>query len=161
MGLVAKLTSDHRLTVSSIYESEPWGQSNQPRFLNAVIIGLFGMAPLSLLEQLKELEVMMGRPPLHPKWGPRIIDLDIIEAGGLVLNTPRLSIPHPHAHERAFVLVPLYEIAPQRAIDLSNRSLDGSSLVLRMPRKEVAQHLGEAFGVYCLDTPPVLPASKH
>ncbi len=101
-----------RLTrASSVYQTEPWGYTDQPMFLNQVVAGETNMGPEALLSFLKYIEVDMGRAPTF-RYGPRIIDLDILFYGDLILETPRLTIPHPRLHERAFVLVPLAEIAP-------------------------------------------------
>jgi 2-amino-4-hydroxy-6-hydroxymethyldihydropteridine diphosphokinase len=96
---------------SSIYESEPWGYSDQPSFLNQVIKASTELEPLDLLAFLKDIEFRMGRQVTF-RFGPRLIDLDILFYDDLVLDTPTLTIPHPRINERAFVLVPLAEIAP-------------------------------------------------
>jgi 2-amino-4-hydroxy-6-hydroxymethyldihydropteridine diphosphokinase len=95
---------------SSIYETEPWGYSEQPTFLNQVIKGGTELAPQELLEFLKKIEVSMGRQETF-RFGPRLIDLDILFYDHVKLDTPTLTIPHPRITERAFVLVPLAEIA--------------------------------------------------
>jgi 2-amino-4-hydroxy-6-hydroxymethyldihydropteridine diphosphokinase len=96
---------------SSIYETEPWGYSDQPSFLNQIIKANTDLAPFDLLAFFKEIEVSMGRQETF-RFGPRLIDLDILFYDDLVLNTPKLTIPHPRIIERAFVLIPLVEIAP-------------------------------------------------
>jgi 2-amino-4-hydroxy-6-hydroxymethyldihydropteridine diphosphokinase len=96
---------------SSIYETEPWGYSDQPSFLNQIIKANTDLAPFDLLAFFKEIEVSMGRQETF-RFGPRLIDLDILFYDDLVLNTPKLTIPHPRISERAFVLIPLVEIAP-------------------------------------------------
>ena len=96
---------------SFVYETLPWGVIDQPSFLNMVVIGETGQRPQELLKSLKELETQLGRiPSIH--YGPRKIDIDILFYDNLILETPELTLPHPHLHERAFVLVPLAEIAP-------------------------------------------------
>jgi 2-amino-4-hydroxy-6-hydroxymethyldihydropteridine diphosphokinase len=97
---------------SSMYETEPWGVTDQPKFINMVIRIGTGMEPSELLEALKEIERNMGRADTG-KWGPRVIDLDILLYGNLVIDKPGLTIPHPHMFERDFVLKPLSEIAPE------------------------------------------------
>ena len=97
--------------VSPVYETEPWGYANQPPFLNAVVTGLTALSPHDLLSALKQLERDVGRRPTF-RYGPRVIDLDILFYGTLCLDDPDLTIPHPRLHERAFVLVPLAHIAP-------------------------------------------------
>jgi 2-amino-4-hydroxy-6-hydroxymethyldihydropteridine diphosphokinase len=97
---------------SYIYETPPWGYKDQPAYLNMVIKGETGMEPEPLLTYLKQLEVELGREQ-NFRWGPRLIDLDILFCDDLVIDTPPLVIPHPRLHERAFVLVPLADVAPE------------------------------------------------
>lgn len=97
--------------VSSVYETPPWGVIDQPRFLNQVLRGSTPLAPLHLLNQLKRIEREMGRVK-GERYGPRIIDLDILLFGDRVIDYQRLQVPHPRMLERAFVLVPLAEISP-------------------------------------------------
>ena len=98
-------------SVSYIYETEPWGYHDQPRFLNCACAGHTLLPPGELLQAVKYLEGSMGRE-LSFLNGPRLIDVDILLYGRLVLSEPDLEIPHPRMAERAFVLVPLSEIAP-------------------------------------------------
>jgi 2-amino-4-hydroxy-6-hydroxymethyldihydropteridine diphosphokinase len=98
-------------TVSSVYETEPWGYLEQPAFLNAACCLHTTRSPAGLLQELQRIETLLGRQRIQ-HWGPRTIDLDILFYDDLVLDTDNLTIPHPHLHERAFVLVPLAEIAP-------------------------------------------------
>ena len=95
---------------SHIYETPPWGYEDQPAFLNMVVKAETGLEPESLLTYLKQLEAELGREQ-NFRWGPRLIDLDILFYDDLVINTPPLVIPHPRLHERAFVLVPLADVA--------------------------------------------------
>jgi len=99
------------VAVSSLYETAPWGVTDQPPFLNAAIAAETDLSPTELLAFAKGMEREMGRQP-SGRWGPRLIDIDILLYGDLVLQTPDLVIPHPRLAERAFVLVPLAEIAP-------------------------------------------------
>ncbi len=96
---------------SPVYETEPWGYSDQPMFLNQVIKANTALEPLELLEFLKGVEVLMGRQETF-RFGPRLIDIDILFYDDLILNSPDLTIPHPRIAERAFVLIPLAELAP-------------------------------------------------
>jgi 2-amino-4-hydroxy-6-hydroxymethyldihydropteridine diphosphokinase len=99
--------------VSSLYETDPIGSvKDQPAFYNAACRIETGLEPESLLRFLKSLEHEIGRRPDGPAGGPRPIDLDILLYEDRVLETAELTIPHPRMHERAFVLVPLAEIAP-------------------------------------------------
>jgi 2-amino-4-hydroxy-6-hydroxymethyldihydropteridine diphosphokinase len=97
--------------VSSIYETEPWGYTEQPAFLNQVIAGTTPLDPPSMHALIKRIETGLGRQPTF-RYGPRLIDIDILSIGSIVMDTPELVIPHPRLQERAFVLVPLAEIAP-------------------------------------------------
>lgn len=97
--------------LSAIYETEPWGVVDQPHFLNAVCAIETEMPPHDLLALLKSIEIDLGRQP-SVRYGPRSIDLDLLLSGDAIVNTPDLGVPHPRLAERAFVLVPLVEIAP-------------------------------------------------
>jgi 2-amino-4-hydroxy-6-hydroxymethyldihydropteridine diphosphokinase len=96
--------------VSSIYETAPWGYKEQPEFLNCVVKAKTNLEPLALLEKLKSIESDLGREPSF-RYGPRVIDLDILLYDDQVFSSPLLTIPHPRILERAFVLLPLAEIA--------------------------------------------------
>jgi 2-amino-4-hydroxy-6-hydroxymethyldihydropteridine diphosphokinase len=97
---------------SRIYETPPWGYTEQDAFLNQVVKAETYLEPQPLLKHIKRLETALGRAPTFPN-GPRLIDIDILFYDDLVLDTPSLVIPHPRLHERAFVLVPLNDIAPE------------------------------------------------
>ena len=96
------------LDVSSLYETEPWGFKEQPRFLNAVALIESKLDPFSLLDALKEIEARVRLPRF--RWGPRELDLDVLVYEGVRLKTPSLEVPHPRMRERAFVMVPLREL---------------------------------------------------
>ncbi|MFH1381771.1 MAG: 2-amino-4-hydroxy-6-hydroxymethyldihydropteridine diphosphokinase [Chloroflexota bacterium] len=99
--------------VSSIYDTDPLGVANHPRFLNLVCEVTTTLPPAALLAAAKGIEMRMGRAPAQPGTPlPRPIDIDILFYGDQVVKTPDLVIPHPRLSERAFVLVPLSEIAP-------------------------------------------------
>lgn len=97
--------------VSSLYETEPWGYREQTRFLNAALCAVTRLSPLALLGLVQQVEQRLGRTPTF-RYGPRSLDVDILFYGDRVLEIPRLTVPHPHLAQRAFVLVPLAEIAP-------------------------------------------------
>jgi len=99
------------LVQSPIYETEPWGLTAQPCFLNQVIEADTSLLPRDLLKFLKKIEVDLGRET-SVRYGPRKIDLDILFYNHAIFFSPELTIPHPKLHERAFVLVPLADIAP-------------------------------------------------
>jgi len=97
--------------LSSFVETEPYGYTDQPKFLNAVCLVETDLSPRALLNTLLAIEREMGRVRTV-KWGPRVIDLDIVFYEDLIVNEEGLIIPHPDAHNRLFVLEPLSEIAP-------------------------------------------------
>lgn len=98
-------------SASSLYETEPVGGPEQPRYVNAVVVGATGLAPLDVLDALQGIEQTWGRTR-EVRWGPRTLDLDLISYDDLVMDTERLTLPHPRAAERAFVLVPWAEADP-------------------------------------------------
>ena len=101
--------------VSSFYRTAPWGVVDQPDYANACAIGATRLAPLELLDAVKRIERDLGRVETI-RWGPRVIDIDILFYGEEALSDPRLVLPHRELLRRAFVLVPLAEIAPDRVI---------------------------------------------
>jgi len=107
---VHELDRTRVVTASHLYETEPWGVSDQPLFLNAAAEIETELAPLELLNAVKGIEWRLGREP-SVRWGPRRIDIDIILWDGIVVDEPELRVPHPAFRERAFVLTPLAEIA--------------------------------------------------
>jgi len=107
---------------SSVYETKPWGLKEQPNFLNQVAQIETGLEPLELLKELKKIERVMGRKKTV-RYGPRLIDLDILFYEDLILRTRALVIPHPLLAQRAFVLVPLNEIEPELIHPLEKKSI--------------------------------------
>ena len=101
-----------RRNVSSVYKTKPVGYLDQPDFLNFVMEIQTDLRPEELLREMKAIEKLMGREETF-RYGPRIIDLDIVMFGSEIINTPELTVPHPRMHERRFVLVPMVEIAPE------------------------------------------------
>ena len=110
------------LRASSVYETEPVDYADQPWFLNQVLEVRSEIDPAGLLALVKSVEAGMKRAPTVPK-GPRVIDIDILLAGDLVIETPDLVIPHPRLHMRNFVLAPLREIAPRLRHPVLGRSV--------------------------------------
>ena len=97
---------------SRYYRTPAWGNTEQPDFINAVLELQTRLAPRVLLDCLLEIEERFGRVRSEgEKWGPRVIDLDLLTFGVEEIDEPGMHLPHPHLHERAFVLVPLAEIA--------------------------------------------------
>jgi 2-amino-4-hydroxy-6-hydroxymethyldihydropteridine diphosphokinase len=102
---------------SSDYRTPPWGVEDQPPFINRCIVVTTRLAPRALLERAQAVERALGRDrPNERRWGPRMIDIDILAYDDQTLDGPGLTLPHPRLFERAFVLVPLAEIAPGRVI---------------------------------------------
>jgi 2-amino-4-hydroxy-6-hydroxymethyldihydropteridine diphosphokinase len=99
---------------SQVIETEPWGFTDQPRFLNMVVALQTDLPPDCLLTELKSIENEMGRVATF-RYGPRLIDLDILLYGDKAVELPGLNIPHPRMAERSFVMEPLAEIAPEVA----------------------------------------------
>lgn len=109
--------------VSRVYETEPWGKPDQPFFLNQIVQLQTSLAPERLLKLCQSVEQKVGRLPSE-KWGPREIDIDILLYGDQALNLPDLRVPHPHMHERRFILVPLVEIAPSLRNPISHKTFE-------------------------------------
>jgi 2-amino-4-hydroxy-6-hydroxymethyldihydropteridine diphosphokinase len=105
------------LARSSDYLTPPWGVEDQPPFVNLCVSVDTTLTPQTLLARVQTVERVFGRDRAHEqRWGPRTLDIDILAYDDLVLNEPDLTLPHPRFRERAFVLVPLAEIAPTRII---------------------------------------------
>jgi 2-amino-4-hydroxy-6-hydroxymethyldihydropteridine diphosphokinase len=106
------LARTERITgTSRVYRTPPWGVAEQPAFLNAVVVTETELAPLALLDLLLAIEAEQGRVRTE-RWGPRTLDLDLLLYDDLVLDSERLTLPHPLLHERLFVLVPLCDLLP-------------------------------------------------
>jgi 2-amino-4-hydroxy-6-hydroxymethyldihydropteridine diphosphokinase len=110
----ARLIGARRL--STIIETEPWGNEDQPRVLNAVAEVETELEPRPLLDLLLDVERRLGRERDGTHWGPRAIDLDLLLYGDRVLDEPGLTVPHPYLPERLFVLEPLAELAPEAPV---------------------------------------------
>ena len=102
--------------LSTIRETEPWGNPDQPKFLNAVAELETGLGPRELLDRLVAVENSLGRTREGPRWGPRTIDLDLLLWGEERISEPGLEVPHPRLAERLFVLEPLAALAPDHEI---------------------------------------------
>lgn len=106
---------------SKIYETPPWGYTDQEPFLNQVVLVTTYLEPEPLLKHLKRLEVALGRKASF-RYGPRLIDLDILFFDNMIMETPALTIPHPHVHERGFVLMPMMDIAPDHVHPVTKKN---------------------------------------
>jgi 2-amino-4-hydroxy-6-hydroxymethyldihydropteridine diphosphokinase len=118
--------------ISPVYETAAAYVADQPAFLNAAIIGTTKLDPLPLLWTVKDIENEIGRIPTF-RFGPRVIDIDIIFYGDLLLKSPELTIPHASMTEREFVLRPLNHIAPNMQHPLTGRSV--ADMLARLPEQ--------------------------
>ena len=132
------------VAVSSLYESDPVGPQDQPKFTNAVVKVDTELSPFELLGCLQAIEKEIGREKTR-MWGPRVIDLDIIFYGDMVISADSLVIPHPRAHERRFVLEPLLEIEPDAWHPAKNMAV-----------RDICSGLGDSQGISKTDGPEVL-----
>ncbi len=110
---LGRLAHTRLMAVSSTYGSDPVGPQDQPRFLNAAASLITQLEATELHDALRALEVELGKRPPAVRFGPRRIDLDLLAYGTLVYRSDVLEVPHPRLHERAFVLYPLHDIAPE------------------------------------------------
>ncbi len=116
LGALGELAHTRCIRVSSLYRNPPVGPVEQPDFVNAVAALATRLRPHSLLEALQSIEGFHGRRRTGMRWGPRTLDLDILVYGDIEIETELLTIPHPRIRDRAFVLHPLNEIAPELMI---------------------------------------------
>lgn len=139
MGLdaLAGLPGTRVLRSSSLYRTPPWGDTNQPDFINAVARLESTLEPLELLDALLAIERQMGRVRTR-RYGPRVIDLDLLMHGDSVIDSERLVLPHPRMLERAFVMWPLAEIAPELRLGARGTAAEIAAVlpgdgILRLP----------------------------
>ena len=129
--------------ISSVYESPAWGITTQADFLNMAAILTTDAPPEDVITTLRRIEQELGRQP-REKWGPREIDIDIVFWDEQVISTPQLGIPHPHWHERAFVIVPLAEIAPGFIPPGHKQTLAQIAATLKQPKLRTVARLEKA-----------------
>jgi 2-amino-4-hydroxy-6-hydroxymethyldihydropteridine diphosphokinase len=124
-GIEALTAVSHTTLVaqSRFYETEPVDYRDQDWFVNGVIKVKTGFEPFSLLDELKAIEKRLGRAEHPVRFGPRVIDLDIILYGGRTIDTPRLVVPHPRMHQRRFVLEPICDIDPDLVHPVIGRTM--------------------------------------
>ncbi|MDR2522699.1 MAG: 2-amino-4-hydroxy-6-hydroxymethyldihydropteridine diphosphokinase [Synergistaceae bacterium] len=120
------------LAASDVFETAPWGVTDQPHFLNACLLVECSLPPESLLALLKDIEKVMGRVETR-RWGERVIDLDVLTLGALVYESPILRIPHARMHQRDFVLIPLAQVIPGWVHPLTGHSVSEMALDLLAP----------------------------
>jgi 2-amino-4-hydroxy-6-hydroxymethyldihydropteridine diphosphokinase len=138
---LAALDRTRRCSCSSLYRTAPIGDTNQPAFINAVCELETDLPPRDLMQALLDIELAHGRVRDRPG-GPRTLDLDLLWYDGQVLQEPALTLPHPRLHERAFVLYPLYELAPGLEIPGQGRVED----LLPACQGQVVERLAEQAG---------------
>jgi 2-amino-4-hydroxy-6-hydroxymethyldihydropteridine diphosphokinase len=119
---------------SSVYETPPWGFEEQPAFLNAVVQVSYEGDPMELLQLAMQVEHALGRVRAG-HWGPRAIDIDLLACGQLQLRGQRLVLPHPLLQERAFVLLPWAEIAPE--FEVVGLGMTVATLLARLPKADM------------------------
>lgn len=116
---LGQLPETELLSASRLYRTPAWGRVDQPDFINAAVLLNTTLSAPALLAQLLDIERNAGRQrggdTAELRWGPRVLDLDLLLYGDAVINAPGLRVPHPHLHERAFALVPLAEVAAAMA----------------------------------------------
>lgn len=120
--LIEAIKDVHIQRASSLYQTAPWGKTDQEDFINQVIEIETELLPLDLLHRLQDIEIKLGRLR-DVRWGPRIIDLDVLLYGRETIDLEELKVPHPYLLQRLFVLIPLQEIAPELEF------LDGSKIM--------------------------------
>lgn len=139
---IAALPGVHLRRCSSIYETDPMGPGDQPRYLNAVVEIDTTLRPHDLWHNLADLETALGREPARQRrrWGPRVIDLDILLYDDLQLRQPDLAIPHPGMADRWFVLKPLADLAPTLRHPILHRTVQQMLADLETSNNRPAQH---------------------
>lgn len=142
---IARLPETRLTRVSSLYDTEPVGEVEQPNFLNAVAQIDTGLAPRQLLWNLQLVERRLGRTRTR-RWGPRTIDLDVLLFGDAIVDEPDLKIPHPELTRRAFVLVPLTELDPMRV-----HPVTGETLVAHLSRLEAGPRVRRTTRLWTRD----------
>jgi 2-amino-4-hydroxy-6-hydroxymethyldihydropteridine diphosphokinase len=122
---------------SDVMETAPWGYADQPDFLNMVVALDTTLSPMELLSAVKRIEREMGRVPTI-RYGPRTIDIDLLVYGDATVEIPELTVPHPRMHERAFVMEPLAQIAPDLAARIRARGEEDRTRHKEDPHADVS-----------------------
>ena len=123
---LSRLPETRLLRASRLYRTPAWGFRDQDDFINAVVLLETALAPRALLEHLLGIERAFGRER-RERWGPRILDLDLLLHGDSLIDEPGLHVPHPHLHERAFALLPLLDVSPDATIPRHGLARDALS----------------------------------
>lgn len=122
LAMLREMRDSKLVRCSPLYATAPWGETDQPDFINAVAEVETGLEPVALLEELQSIERRAGRvrnPDL--RWGPRRLDLDLLWFAGESVDRPELTVPHPRMHQRAFVLQPLVDLEPDFELPVHGR----------------------------------------
>lgn len=151
LRLLERLPDTSLAACSGFYRTPAWGVTEQPDFINAVAMLRTTLGPHALLQAMLDIERLAGRErgEAAGRWGPRTLDLDLLLYGDATVAAPDLRVPHPHLHERAFVLVPLAEIAPDACIPGHGRVGDALA----------AMAAGDIEALTYVSPPPVSAAS--
>jgi len=130
--LIQNIEDVHLIKMSSLYQTAPWGKTDQEDFINQVIEIETELLPLDLLHRLQDIEIKLGRHR-DVRWGPRSIDLDVLLYGRETIDLEELKVPHPYLLQRLFVLIPLQEIEPElefpdgsKIMEVLNRVIDSA-----------------------------------
>jgi 2-amino-4-hydroxy-6-hydroxymethyldihydropteridine diphosphokinase len=121
---LARLPGTRLLARSPLYLTPPWGMLEQPAFINAAAHIDTALSPHELLDALLAIERAAGRVRDGERWGPRTLDLDVLHLDGVIVSDERLTLPHPRINERAFVLLPLHDLAPDLQLPGQGRVAD-------------------------------------
>lgn len=124
LDALAAIPQSRLIACSSLYRTPPYGPPDQPDYLNAAVALDTELSPEALLDHTQRIELEQGRVRKDHRWGPRTLDLDIMLFGNLTLATTRLTVPHYDMHNRAFMLLPLREIAPDLCLPDGTRIAD-------------------------------------
>lgn len=123
---LSRLPQTRLLRASRLYRTPAWGVREQADFINAVVLLETSLDPRALLERMLEIERNFGRER-RERWGPRVLDLDLLLHGDSLIDEPGLHVPHPHLHERAFALLPLLDVSPDATIPQRGPARDALS----------------------------------
>ena len=126
LDALARLPGTRLLRASRLYRTPAWGVREQADFINAVALLETSLSPRMLLQRMLEIERSFGRER-RERWGPRVLDLDLLMYGDDVIDEPGLHVPHPHLHERAFALLPLLDVSPDATIPRHGSARDALS----------------------------------
>ena len=137
IGELEMLPDTILVSKSSLYRGKPMGPADQPDYVNAVVGIDTLLSAGDLLQAMHRIEDLQGRERQREQWGPRTLDLDLLLYGGRHIDTERLVVPHPQMHRRAFVLVPLADVAPDWVHPVTGRSV--RQMLDALPHKDISE----------------------